>query len=87
MELSGYEDYNSANWDGYGAQPVKPETLNVARIIAAMLREPPDIAPGGDGSIGFEWVSGSNKIFMDLRETHFTIYGRINGVMLTHARS
>jgi hypothetical protein len=56
-----FEDYSTPNWDGAGAQPISKETIEAARRINAFLpREwrPADIAPGADGTIGFEWREG-----------------------------
>lgn len=56
--LAGYEGYNCRNWDGYDAEPISPETLAYARKLLEIMPDTlgwPDIAPGGDGSIGFEW--------------------------------
>jgi hypothetical protein len=82
MELAEYEGYNTTNWDGYGAEPVTPETLAFARTIAELLKSAPDAAPGGDGSVCFEWVNGPNKIFFDVRGTDVSMFARINGVFL-----
>ena len=60
-EFSDYEAYDFAGWDGYLAVPIGAETLRAARRFKQLLprRVPkPDIAPGADGTIGFEWRSG-----------------------------
>lgn len=70
--FAGYESYAVADWDGYGAVPISPETLESA---VALLKElpiglrKPDIAPGADGSIGFEWdfETGSvTQVYLDV---------------------
>ena len=56
-----FEAYNTQNWDGEGAEPITTETVEAARRFNAFLpRElrPADIAPGADGTIGFEWREG-----------------------------
>jgi hypothetical protein len=61
-EFSEYELYHISDWDGYGAQPITSETVQTARsfkLLLPMDAPQPDIAPGGDGTIGFEWRSGS----------------------------
>lgn len=78
MLLLDYETYSLPNWDGDGAEPILPETLRLARAIAALLQKPPDDAPSADGTVGFEWVNGRHKIFMDVGPNHITIYARID---------
>lgn len=61
-EFTEYESYNSAGWDGFDAQAISAETIREARNFALLLpRElgPADVAPGADGTIGFEWRTGS----------------------------
>jgi hypothetical protein len=61
-EFSDYEHYALPRWDGYGAEPITSETVQAARsfrLLLPMDAPQPDIAPGGDGTIGFEWRSGS----------------------------
>lgn len=49
-------DYSAPDWDGDGAQPITPVTLEMARAVVRVLPRlaDGDIAPGADGSIGFE---------------------------------
>ena len=59
--FSEYESYNVPNWDGGGAEPITAETLQAARNFHRTLPRglpSPDIAPGADGTIGFEWREG-----------------------------
>jgi hypothetical protein len=61
-EFSEYELYDIPDWDGYGADPISAETVNAARRLYRLLPRSagrPDIAPGSDGTIGFEWRSGA----------------------------
>lgn len=65
-----FDLYNVPNWDGYGASPITPGTVAFAREMLAAIpdgAEPPHIAPGGDGSIGLEWVKHEpdRKLFVD----------------------
>ena len=70
--LAGYESYAAPNWDGYGADPITPETLAAARNFINMLPRTfgePDIAPGSDGTIGLEWAFNNRplrKLFIDI---------------------
>lgn len=57
-EFTEFESYDIPDWDGYGAQPIQTETVEAARAIWRLLpmgAPRADIAPGGDGTIGFEW--------------------------------
>jgi hypothetical protein len=61
-EFTEYESYNLPGWDGFDAQAISAETIHEARNFALLLpRElrSADIAPGADGTIGFEWRTGS----------------------------
>lgn len=58
------------NWDSYGAQPLAPETIAHAKLLAQMLRDVPaelNPAPGADGTIGFEicWPDG-RELWIDV---------------------
>lgn len=70
--FEGYENFESPNWDGYDAQPVTKETVQAARRLLGLIPRDfpdPDIAPGSDGGIGFEWVlenSSIRKLFIDI---------------------
>ena len=64
-EFSQYDLYNlllhAPDWDGFGAEPISSETIRAARRFKSLWpRHIPiaDIAPGADGTIGFEWRSG-----------------------------
>lgn len=68
-EFSDYESYNVPDWDGYGAAPVTGETVRAARDFKGLfpLHIPTgDVAPGADGTIGFEWRRGSpaNRVYI-----------------------
>lgn len=65
-----YDNYNVPDWDGYGANPITPETVAFAReMMAAIPAEAsaPHVAPGADGTIGLEWVkrNPTRKLFLD----------------------
>ena len=61
--FSDYELYNFPDWDGCGAQPILPETVAAARRLLRLLPRSAaataEIAAGADGTIGFEWSTGS----------------------------
>lgn len=62
--FTDYEFYDVDDWDGYGALPVSRETVESARRFFLQIPhqfDHVDIAPGSDGTIGFEWrlVTGS----------------------------
>jgi hypothetical protein len=69
-----YEAYSVDDWDGYGAQPILSTTVALARSFFDRLPRghlDPDVAPGGDGSIGFEWVIHCGReqqmLYVDVR--------------------
>lgn len=70
--LASYAELNQSDWDGYGAEPIATSTLAYARKLLAVMPSNfglPDIAPGGDGSVGLEWhpaVGKVRKLFLDI---------------------
>jgi hypothetical protein len=65
-----YEDLNVRNWDSYDGDPITPDVLSKAKLLAQMLLDPPDEihpSPGGDGSICFElrWKDG-REVWFDI---------------------
>ena len=60
------EECSSENWDGYGAQPVDPDSfIEAERFIQALpttVREP-EIAVDPDGEISLEWNSNQERCF------------------------
>jgi hypothetical protein len=70
---SRFSRYNKANWDGYGAAPITPETIRAARRFLRMLPSvfgEPEMAPGSDGIIAMEWLFEDEhplrKLFIDV---------------------
>lgn len=60
-EFSSFEAYDIDDWDGYGARPITADTVKAARSFARLFDQNvprADVAPGGDGTIGFEWRLG-----------------------------
>jgi len=74
-----YSGYDQPNWGGYDEEPIKPETVSLAETLFYMLRDEPDDAPGGDGSICFEWRNGDDILCLDVEGAGFRVYGRIKG--------
>jgi hypothetical protein len=70
--FAGYDKYSMPNWDGYDADPITEETINAARYFLKLLPKQfakPAIAPGGDGGIGFEWLTNTGpfrKLYIDI---------------------
>lgn len=70
--LDGFDLYSERDWDGYGAEPISQDTIDAARTFIGMLPNTfgdPDIAPGGDGTIGLQWVFKDGplrKLFIDI---------------------
>ena len=93
--LSTYtQKYSMQNWDGYNADPINQATIDAAELILANLPSAfgsPDIAPGADGSIGFEWIIEAGplrKLYIDIGPGNFwSIYcRRSNGDSKTVSR-
>jgi hypothetical protein len=76
-----YRGYDQANWGGYGEDPIPSETVALAEKLFHLLNsDRPDDAPGGDGSICFEWRYGKDDILcLDVEGDGFRVYGRIGG--------
>ena len=70
--LTGYDKYETPDWDGYGANPISSETRLAARNFLDCLPrsfQNPDIAPGSDGTIALEWAFNDGplrKLFIDI---------------------
>src|SRR5690242_14117118 len=68
-QFTEYETYPE-NWDGFGAKALTKQTVDTARQVWHWLPREirmPDVAPGSDGTIGFEWregAPGNRKIFI-----------------------
>lgn len=56
---------NAPNWDGYGAAPVSPQTVQRAHAFARSIPITPlfpDVVPHPDGDIAFEWLVGPDCV-------------------------
>jgi hypothetical protein len=66
--FDGFDQYAEADWDGAGARPVTADTLASARRVYTFLEpylrklKAPNLAPGADGTIGFEWYYRGGRI-------------------------
>jgi len=61
-----YRSRTSPDWDGHGANPMSPATLQAALHFASMLPDSliePDIVPEPSGTISLEWRVDRNNIF------------------------
>lgn len=61
-----YNKYQTENWDGYGAEPIKylDQSLQFAKDLFLELRilvESVDIIPENDGCLCFEWFKSNSK--------------------------
>lgn len=78
--LKGYEGYHVRNWDGNDAEPITPETLELAQTVFDMIDERGDAAPGADGTICMEWRRGDDILCLDIGPgKKLRMYGRIAG--------
>jgi hypothetical protein len=67
----------AANWDGYGALPIHPDTLSNAKLAVARLwKHVPaaDITPNPHGTISFEWDSEYGTGYLELGKTRLSFY-------------
>lgn len=70
------------NWDGYGAQAVKLETLEAALEIAKYapdFQDIPDVVVDADGDIAFEWDSGENSLTVAVNSEQDIAYAGLFG--------
>lgn len=81
--FASFQKYTKSNWDGYGADPISKETMIAASDFLNFtegLLDEPEIAPGSDGTIGFEWLYSSGplaKLFIDIGVgRRWTVYWR-----------
>lgn len=60
----GYDEYESRGWDGDDAEPINRDTLEAARLLYGHLKQPPDVSPGADGTIGFQWSLADGRFLI-----------------------
>jgi hypothetical protein len=83
--LWDFLEYMSPDWDGFGAIAISLDTIENARRLLD-LSDPslptPDIAPGADGTIGFEWIFEGRpikKVYIDVGPgDRFRAYRRLS---------
>jgi hypothetical protein len=71
--LAGFGEYSIAGWDGDDAAPISETSITAAREAARALQSTgfdPAIAPGADGTIGFEWWNGTACVYADFGPTN-----------------
>ncbi len=64
--FAALRDASTANWDGYGAHPVRRETAENALWFLFSLPASvpsPEISADPDGEIAFEWHAGRGRAF------------------------
>ncbi len=81
---------SSENWDGYGAQPVDPESFNEAerfiRALPTTVREP-GVAVDPDGEISLEWYFEPRKVFsVSIGKRNEITYAGLYGLNKTYGR-
>jgi len=60
------------NWDGYGAKPIDPRSIDEALKFALLLPTSipfPEISVDADGEVIFEWYKEPNKVFSVIVES------------------
>ena len=80
----------SENWDGYGAQPVDPNSFNEAerfiRALPTTVREP-EVAVDPDGEISLEWYFEPRKVFsVSIGKRNEITYAGLYGPNKTYGR-
>ncbi len=81
---------SSENWDGYGAQPVDPDSFNEAerfiRALPTTIREP-EVAVDPDGEISLEWYFEPRKVFsVSIGKRNEITYAGLYGLNKTYGR-
>lgn len=65
--LETYSDCSTPNWDGYGAQLIKPDAILEALHLVGVLPcevTMPAVCPEPDGYVGLEWQDGHGRTFV-----------------------
>ncbi len=81
---------SSENWDGYGAQPVDPNSFNEAerfiRALPTTVRKP-EVAVDPDGEISLEWYFEPRKVFsVSIGKRSEITYAGLYGLNKTYGR-
>jgi len=84
------EECSTENWDGYGAQPVNPDSFNEAeRFIRALPTtvSEPKVAVDPDGEISLEWYFEPRKVFsVSIGKRNEIKYAGLYGLNKTYGR-
>ncbi len=85
-----WEKCVSENWDGYGAQPVDPNSFNEAerfiRALPTTVRKP-EVAVDPDGEISLEWYLEARKVFsVSIGKRNEITYAGLYGLNKTYGR-
>ena len=65
------------NWDGYGALPISPSTIdNVKRALDVVCRAAPipEFTPNPNGTLSCEWESPEGHAHLEIGMTRFSFY-------------
>lgn len=69
--------FASANWDGYGALAVSPETkknaIEAIRVILPVAPTP-EINPNPNGTLSFEWRTDLGNAHLEIGQTKYSFY-------------
>lgn len=83
-----YVETKEANWDGYGALSVGPETYDAAtRFLEALPWgiPAPEVSAEPDGSISFEWFYGPRRVIsISVNPHHRLAYAILDGGDQSH---
>lgn len=74
-----YRECREPNWDGHGAEPITPETLELARQFCDALPADvlePEVETSHDGSIGLGWNDLAVWLRGDSRLAMVTRHGK-----------
>lgn len=78
-----YVECSQPNWDGYGAIPIYASAYEEAtRFLKSLPRDvaSPEVLPEPDGSVGFEWDNGKDRVFtVSLSGRGSIVYAGLNG--------
>ncbi|MEA3421122.1 MAG: hypothetical protein U9Q97_05535 [Acidobacteriota bacterium] len=84
------EECSTENWDGYGAQPIDPDSFNEAeRFIRALPTtiSKPEVAVDPDGEISLEWYFEPRKVFsVSIGKRNEIKYAGLYGLNKTYGR-
>jgi len=76
------------NWDGEGAVPIPPQTLdNTRRLLSAFSRfpagfpAPPEITPNPNGTVSLDWSNERGWVTVEVGRSTFTIVLKVDGIL------